>query len=261
MTNFDKGGNVSGPGFEIVKRGSADVDRATISKLSPAPLAQAGLEPLKEFVGDDGHRGGILATVTAHACAVWVAVDPEADVPTVRVYCDNPSSPYAEAARNTQIRQHGNHLTVTVPEINPQRRTRREHDGNFYDGDVFDFRGGVFNSSFVGKVQNVVNTGDRVTMSGVSGPVTTTGEGVQVEILLPAESGIDATLEAASVDATGHLVAAKAHGNGGSFHAESIGRVTSTSPEVPSGWAPSPNRHAWPSPAGPSGSSPTRATI
>ncbi len=56
---------------------------------------------------------------------MWTAIDASLSVPTVRVYCADPSSPYAHAALNTSIQHHGNELTITVPRIATPSRPRR----------------------------------------------------------------------------------------------------------------------------------------
>ncbi|WP_331732095.1 DUF4097 domain-containing protein (plasmid) [Streptomyces sp. NBC_00015] len=182
-----------------------------------ADAAKAGVEPLNTFTGDEQEPGPVLATITAQAASLWTAVDASLSVPTVRVYCADPNSPYAQAARETRIQHSGDQLTVTVPSIPAPPQT--VHHGNTY-------------ISGSGSTFTVASTGDRhISSSGVTFTSSTGGsiinghQGVEVELLLPSGSGLRSTTSSGSVRTVGHLTAAKINAASGSVRLESVGRA------------------------------------
>ncbi|WP_246096342.1 hypothetical protein [Streptomyces botrytidirepellens] len=155
-----------------------------------AEAAKNGVEPLNTFTGDDQQPGPVLATVTAQDATLWTVVDASLSVPTVRVYCTDPKSPYAQAARETRIQHNGNQLTVTVPRITTSSRTVR-HGNRTY-------------TSVSGNSYFYSSTGDMyINDSGVT--VNSGHQGIEIELLLPSGSALSSNTSSGSVHAFGHL--------------------------------------------------------
>ncbi|MFB6992184.1 hypothetical protein [Streptomyces sp. NPDC056304] len=124
--------------FEIVKREAQQIPVPSgiqpADRIQLAEAAKNGTAPLNTFTGEAHQHGPVLATVTAQAASVWVTVDSSLTVPTVRVYCADPNSAYARAARDTRIQLQGNQLTVTVPRTPTPSRTVHHSGGTYISG-------------------------------------------------------------------------------------------------------------------------------
>lgn len=208
--------------FEIVKRdaqqlpaqaGSQPADRILL-----AEAAKSGVEPLNTFTGDDQQPGPVLATVTAQAATLWTAVDASLSVPMVRVYCTDPSSPYAQAARDTDIQHDGNQLTVAVPRIASPSRTVS------YGSRTYTSRSGSsYAFSSIGDVH--IGSSDVTFTSAAGGTVVNGHQGIEIELLLPSGSGLSSTTSFGSIHALGQLAAAKIDSSSGSVNLAGVGRA------------------------------------
>lgn len=187
--------------FEIVKRDVQQLPAQAKSLLPERMLlshaAQSGAEALTTFTGDDQHFGPVLATVTAQDVSVWTAVDASLSVPTVRVYRADPSSPYAQAALNTSIQHHGSELAITVPRITTPSRTIRH--GNTYIS-------GTGNAHSFASISDMhINSSGVTITSSTGGTVVNGHRGIEIELLLPAGSGLRSITSSGSVHSYGHL--------------------------------------------------------
>ncbi|MGW3391913.1 DUF4097 family beta strand repeat-containing protein [Streptomyces cinereoruber] len=207
--------------FEIVKR---DAQQLPTQAKSPLPgrmllsdAAQSGAEALTTFTGDAQQPGPVLATVTAQDATVWTAVDASLSVPTVRVYCADPSSPYAQAALNTSIQHHGNELTISVPRITTPSRTIR-HGNTYISGS-----GNAYSFTSIGDMH--INSSGVTITSSTGGTVINGHRGIEIELLLPAGSGLRSTTSSGSVHSYGHLTGARIDASSGSVRLESVGRA------------------------------------
>lgn len=213
--------------FEIVKRDAQQLPAQAGSqpgdRILLAEAAKTGVEPLNTFTGDDQQPGPVLATVTAQAATLWTVVDDSLSVPTVRVYCTDPNSPYAQAARDTRIQQNGNQLTVTVPRITVPRRTVR-HSSSM-GGTYISGTGGSYSFTSVGDM----HVTDGIVVNGaaiISGGTVINGhQGIEIELLLPSGSGLSSNTSSGGIRTFGHLAAAKIDASSGSVNLESVGRA------------------------------------
>ncbi|MFB7835997.1 DUF4097 family beta strand repeat-containing protein [Streptomyces sp. NPDC056056] len=203
--------------FEIVKRNAPQPPART--ELTPADhilladAAKSGSAPLTTFTGEEQHPGPVLATVIAQEASLWTTVDASLSVPTVRVYCTDPKSPYAQAARDTRIQHSGNQLTVTVPRIATPSRTVHGN-GTYISG-----AGSTYSFTSVRGIH--INSG--VTFN--SGSLINGHHGVEIELLLPSGSGLHSNTSSGSIHAFGHLAAAKINAASGSVNLASVGRA------------------------------------
>jgi len=213
--------------FEIVQRDSVQQPQTQAEsgdRIVLAEAAMAGIEPLCVFTSDQ-QPGPVLATITASAATVWAAVDDSINVPLVRVYCTDPSSPYAQAARDTSIQHLGHQLTVTVPDARMAPRTMR--------GSSSAYASGPGNAYSFGSIGDMNTTSGGVTFGSVNGASFTSGgdavgnghQGIEVELLLPPGSGLKSDTTSGSVLVHGHLAAAKIEASSGSVTLDSVGRA------------------------------------
>jgi hypothetical protein len=207
--------------FEIVKRDAqqlpAQAGYQPADRILLAEAAKNGVEPLNTFTGDDQQPGPVLATVTAQAATLWTVVDASLSAPTVRVYCTAPNSPYAQAARETDIQHNGNQLTVTVPHITAPSRTvsyGRTHTSG---------PGSSYAFSSIGDV-HIGSSGVTFT-SAAGGTVVNGHQGIEIELLLPSGSGLSGTISLGSIHAQGQLAAAKIDSSCGSVNLAGVGRA------------------------------------
>lgn len=146
--------------------------------------------------------------------------DPPATAPTdalasfQAVFCTDPNSPYAQAARDTRIQHSGNQLTVTVPRITAQSRTVHHGNGTYISGS-----GSAYSS--VGDMH--INSSG-ITFTSPNGGTLVNG-GIEIELLLPSRSGLHSNTSAGSIHAFGHLAAAKIDAASGSVSLGSVGRA------------------------------------
>ncbi|MGW3929827.1 DUF4097 family beta strand repeat-containing protein [Streptomyces microflavus] len=198
--------------FEIVKRDAQQLPAHAESQhtdgIRLADAAKAGTAPLNTFTGDGQQPGAVLATVTAQEATLWTIVDASLSVPTVRVYCADPNSPDAQAARDTRIQHNGNQLTVTVPRTTTPARTVRHGSRTYMFGASSSY-------SFIGDMH--------INSSG--GTVINGHQGIEIELLLPSGSGLSSTTSSGSVRTFGHLEAAKIDASSGSVNLASVGRA------------------------------------
>ncbi|MFJ9580850.1 DUF4097 family beta strand repeat-containing protein [Streptomyces sp. NPDC101191] len=208
--------------FELVKRNAqqlpAQPGAQPADHIRLAEAAKNGVEPLNTFTGDDQQPGPVLATVTSQDATLWTVVDASLSVPMVRVYCTDPTSPYAQAARDTRIRHNGDQLTVTVPRIAAPSRTVRHGSSTYIAGS-----GSSYSYSSVGNM-HISSSGVTYT-SSAGGTVINGHQGIEIELLLPARSGLSSNTSSGSVQAFGHLAAAKVDASAGSVNLESVGRA------------------------------------
>ncbi|MET7487099.1 DUF4097 family beta strand repeat-containing protein [Streptomyces sp. NPDC005538] len=208
--------------FEIVKRDVQEVQARTepepVDRILLAEAAKSGIEPLNTFTSDDQESGPVLATVTAQAATLWTAVDASVSVPTVRVYCADPNSPYAQAARDTQIQHNGNQLSVTVPRITVPVRAVAHGSRTYVSGSASSYSFSSFGD------MHINSSGVTVT-SSTGGVVINGHQGIEIELLLPSGSGLSSTTSVGSVRTFGHLAAAKIDASSGSVHLASVGRT------------------------------------
>ncbi|MET9819583.1 DUF4097 family beta strand repeat-containing protein [Streptomyces sp. NPDC006355] len=142
------------------------------------------------FTAPARYTGSVFATITAPTATVRVKVDATAPVARVRISTpEDATSPAAEAVRNARVEQHGQDLTVSVPE----------------------FAARPVQAATGGPVQYVSSRG-MVIVNGVvqsSGPVQASGGGVEVHVTLPAGSAVNVRTVSGEVRVLG--VAAYAH--------------------------------------------------
>ncbi|MFE4304817.1 DUF4097 family beta strand repeat-containing protein [Streptomyces sp. NPDC056891] len=205
--------------FEIVKRNAqhspAQTEPTPANHILLADAAKSGSAPLTTFTGEEQHSGPVLATVIAQEATLWTTADASLSVPTVRVYCTDPNSPYAQAARDTRIQYTGNQLTVTVPRITTPSRTVHHGNGTYTSGS-----GSTYSFTSV--------RGMHINSSGItfnSGSLINGHHGVEIELLLPSGSGLHSNTNSGSIHAFGHLAAAKIDAASGSVRLASVGRA------------------------------------
>ncbi|MEU9761698.1 DUF4097 family beta strand repeat-containing protein [Streptomyces sp. NPDC047987] len=205
--------------FEIVKRNAPQLPAQSqpADRILLADAAKSGTEALSTFTGDARQPGPVLATVTAQDATLWVAVDDSLSVPTVRVYCADPNSPYAQAARDARIQHNGDQLTVVVPRVATPSRT--VHRGSTYIS-------GSGSSYFFASSGDMHINSSSVTITSSSGGTIINGhQGIEIELLLPSESGLRSTTSSGSLYTLGHLEAAQIDASSGSVHLESVRRA------------------------------------
>lgn len=207
--------------FEIVKRGDqqppAPAESAPTDHILLAEAAKTGIAPLIAFTGDKRQSGPVLASVTAKGATLWTSVDASLSVPTVRVYCADPNSPYAQAARDTRIQHSGSHLTITVPRIPTPPRTEHRGNGTYISGSDSSF---VFTSGDM----NIDSIGGTFTSSN-GGAVVNNHRGIEIELLLPSGSRLQSNTSAGSIHTFGHLRTAKIDARSGSVNLASVDRA------------------------------------
>ncbi|MCZ1012055.1 DUF4097 family beta strand repeat-containing protein [Streptomyces lydicus] len=204
--------------FEIVKRPGAQPKNqaGSAERILLAKAAKDGVEPLRTFTGDEQQPGPVLANVTASAATVWVAVDETVTVPMVRVYCSDPDSPYAQAARDTHIQHTGQRLIVTVPAVTVPPRTVRYSGSTYVSGAGSTYSYGMTFSNGV-----MVDGATAIS----SGTIVNGHRGIEIELVLPHGSGLHSDTGSGSVFGHGHLAAAVLDTTSGSANLESVGRV------------------------------------
>ncbi|MFD7866981.1 DUF4097 family beta strand repeat-containing protein [Streptomyces sp. NPDC059783] len=197
--------------FEIVKRKAPwpPAQSQPADRILLADAAKSGTEALSTFTGDARQPGPVLATVTAQDATQWVAVDDSLAVPTVRVYCADPNSPYVQAARDARIQHNGDQLTVAVPRIAAPSRT--VHCGSTY-------------ISGSGSAYSFASTAVTITSSS-GGTIINGHQGIEIELLLPSGSGLRSTTSSGSLYTLGHLEAAQIDASSGSVRLESVRRA------------------------------------
>jgi DUF4097 and DUF4098 domain-containing protein YvlB len=139
-------------------------------------------------------------------------------VPTVRVYCADPNSPYAQAARETRIQHNGNQLTVTVPRITTPTRTSRHGSRTYSSG-----AGSSYSFTSIGDMH--INSSGVTITSSTGGTIINGHQGIEIELLLPSGSGLSSNTSSGSVRTLGHLESAKIDASSGSVNLASVGRA------------------------------------
>ncbi|MEV6676401.1 DUF4097 family beta strand repeat-containing protein [Streptomyces erythrochromogenes] len=205
--------------FEIVGSTNEPTPRTTDILLAEA--AKDGTVPTRSFTGDERVSGPILATVKASAATVWVAVDPSVTTPQVRVYCTDPDSPFAQAARDTRIEQSGEYLSVTVPPVTPAATSTHRGTSTYISGSGSSYSFGSMHIN--GGATRSVN--GATFSAGASGSFVNGHRGIEVELLLPTASGLKADVSSGTVRTFGHMAAAQIESSAGSVHLESVGRA------------------------------------
>ncbi|MFI9772201.1 DUF4097 family beta strand repeat-containing protein [Streptomyces sp. NPDC052415] len=207
--------------FEIVKPNAPQLPAQDKSQPADRILlsdaAKSGTEALNTFTGDDHQPGPVLATVTAQYATVWVAVDDSMSVPTVRVYCADPNSPYAQAARDALIQHNGDQLTVTVPRVATPPRTI--HRGSTY------ISGSGSSYSFTSSGDMHFDSSGVTITSSSGGTIINGHQDIEIELLLPSGSGLCSNTSSGNLYTLGHLEAAKVDASAGSVHLESVRRA------------------------------------
>ncbi|MFE2852669.1 DUF4097 family beta strand repeat-containing protein [Streptomyces lavendulae] len=204
--------------FEIVKRNTqqppARTEPTHADHILLADAAKSGSAPLTTFTGEEQHSGPVLATVIAQEATLWTTVDASLSVPTVRVYCTDPNSPYAQAARDTRVQHSGNQVTVTVPRITTPLRTVHHGNGTYISGS-----GSTYSFTSV--------RGMHINSSGSfnSGSLINGHHGVEIELLLPSGSGLHSNTSSGSIHTFGHLAAVKIDAASGAVNLASVGRA------------------------------------
>ncbi|MET8816551.1 DUF4097 family beta strand repeat-containing protein [Streptomyces sp. NPDC004549] len=208
--------------FEIVKRGTqqppAQTESTPADRILLAEAAKAGVAPLTTYTGDEQHAGPVLATVTAQEATLWASVDGSLSVPTVRVYCADPNSPYAQAARDSRIQLSGNQLTVTVPRITAPPRTVHYGSGTYFSGS-----GSTYGFASVG--DGHISSSSVTFTSSNGGTLVNGHRGIEIELLLPSGSGLHSNTSSGSIHTFGHLAATKIDAASGSVNLASVGRA------------------------------------
>ncbi|MEV5204900.1 hypothetical protein, partial [Streptomyces sp. NPDC053720] len=162
--------------------------------------------------------GPVLADITCPTGSVRVTIDPAATVARAEVRTDDTTGPSADAVANSRVSQDGQHLTITVPEI---------------EGGVSGFtqsvttRGGgtrvtqVF-GNVTGSMTGVTIVNGQVIVGGVGGTVSS---GIEVLVTLPAGSGVRMNSRNADLVVSGVLAALDLDTHNGSLLAGIVGRA------------------------------------
>ncbi|MFD8155327.1 MULTISPECIES: hypothetical protein [Streptomyces] len=166
--------------------------------------------------------GPILAAVTADMGEVLVTVDPTATAARVVVHTDDTEGPAADAVNRSQIRQDGNRLMITVPEVEGStvvmgNATFRSNGGAQFYQNVTTVRRGQTLTGVTIVNGNVVSGG----LAGGGAVVSP----IEVRITLPAGSGVQMKTHNANLTVTGVLAALDFDGHNGNVRTGIVGRI------------------------------------
>ncbi|MET9366084.1 hypothetical protein ABZX93_35010 [Streptomyces sp. NPDC006632] len=162
--------------------------------------------------------GSVLADITCPMGTVRVTIDPAAIVARAEVWTEDTTGPSADAVAKSRISQDGQHLTITVPEVNG--------GANGITQTVITGNGGTRITQVIGNV-----TGSVTGMTIVNGQVITGGStgtvssGIEVFVTLPASSGVQMKSHNADLVVKGLLAALDLTTHNGNVLAGIIGRA------------------------------------